>query len=570
MKKLLFCLLALAAVLAAEAQIPEGYYHGINGKAGASLKDALKVAINDHTVFSYNALWEAYEVTDVVEGTNDQVLEMYSNNEIHYTTRGTLINREHTVPQSWWGKGSRLNAYTDLFNVLPAEAKANNAKSNNPLGIVTGKVSFDNGVTKIGQADNAGGSTSVFEPADKYKGDFARIYFYVATCYANDSLWTESSYAIAAEEFPTLKPWIVDMLLKWSREDPVDEQELKRNEAVFYMQKNRNPFVDYSDLPEYIWGSKQTDAFNLSEHQANVAKGGYDFKFKAARPEFSAIYGTSAETAQALPEGTEITVKCGNSGPTAALYVSENDGEYKEYRAYSEFGVAEAKFVVERDLKLMAYGTKEERDAPSDVMTAYYKVADHSGYLLFDDFSDVSSGTNTSTSGQSDWKGNANFPNVTKAYTAGGAIKLGTSSLTGELVSRELDFDGGTVTVEIDVKGWTKVEGQLCLTMTGAEMQSKSYTATISDDFETLTYTFENVSQTPVLTIATSAKRAFIDNVKVYAGASSIHSAASKSSDISAAAYYNVLSVDGRRVSTSPSGLPRGLYIVNGKKMAVR
>ncbi len=92
----------------------------------------------------------------------------------------------------------------------------------------------------------------VFEPADEYKGDFARTYFYVVTAYQNLS-W-KYTYMVADGDYPSLQPWAIEMLLKWHRDDPVSEKELKRNEVVYSIQTNRNPFIDYPELAEYIWG----------------------------------------------------------------------------------------------------------------------------------------------------------------------------------------------------------------------------------------------------------------------------------------------------------------------------
>ena len=52
-----------------------------------------------------------------------------------------------------------------------------------------------------------------------------------------------------------LSQWAIDLLLKWSKQDPVSDKERNRNDEVYKLQSNRNPFIDYPDLVEYIWGS---------------------------------------------------------------------------------------------------------------------------------------------------------------------------------------------------------------------------------------------------------------------------------------------------------------------------
>lgn len=62
-------------------------------------------------------------------------------------------------------------------------------------------------------------------------------------------------------DYPSLQPWAIEMLLKWHRDDPVSEKELKRNEVVYSIQTNRNPFIDYPELAEYIWGNRMGQTF---------------------------------------------------------------------------------------------------------------------------------------------------------------------------------------------------------------------------------------------------------------------------------------------------------------------
>ena len=106
----------------------------------------------------------------------------------------------------------------------------------------------------------------MFEPNDEYKGDFARTYFYMVTCY-QDYTWTQKyMWMLQQNTYPTLSDWAAQLLLKWSREDPVSQKEIDRNEAVYQFQNNRNPFIDFPALAEYIWGNKKGEAFDL-EHQ---------------------------------------------------------------------------------------------------------------------------------------------------------------------------------------------------------------------------------------------------------------------------------------------------------------
>jgi len=139
--------------------------------------------------------------------------------------------------------------------------------------------------------------------------------------------------------------------------------------------------------------------------------------------------------------------------------------------------------------------------------------------LLIEEFADASSGDNTTTSGSATaWAGNTNFPTVVRAYEAGSAIKLGTSSGTGSITSRTLDLsgNGGNFSVRFDVKGWTTVEGNITVSVTGLASQTATYTATRTGSFETKTLNFTGGTANSTVTLATTAKRAFIDNVLVF------------------------------------------------------
>ena len=258
-------LLSLCATVAAD--VPHNYYTALDGKKKEALKTAAHEVIRPHTVVTYNSLFPTqFPKTDVYpELYNGQKRwwEMYSDN-VYYVSRGwSGMNREHSFPKSWWG-GDNNEAYTDLFHLYPSESDANMAKSNYPLGEVE-DATFDNGVTRVGYAvsGQGGGAGKVFEPADEYKGDFARTYFYVVTAY-QDFTW-KYTYMAQQGDYPTLKPWAVDLLLDWHRRDPVSQKEIDRNEAVYKIQGNRNPFIDFAELAEYIWGSRTSETFYIAD-----------------------------------------------------------------------------------------------------------------------------------------------------------------------------------------------------------------------------------------------------------------------------------------------------------------
>ena len=261
----LFLLTFLLPFLAS-AGIPEGYYDAANGKKKAELKAALHDIIQPVTVLNYGSgagsTWSGFYKTD--RTSDNQVIDRYSN-DIRYFTNSTSavagMNIEHSFPKSWWG-GSNNNAYKDLYNLMPCEQQINSDKSNFAMGKVT-VVKKTNGCTKVGTGPTSSGTKSLWEPDDKWKGDFARDYFYMVTAYS-DLTWTSNGLdMLENNDWPTMQEWAYTLLLQWAKDDPVDEIERKRNDAVYGIQLNRNPFVDYPNLAEYIWGDSIEFEFNI-------------------------------------------------------------------------------------------------------------------------------------------------------------------------------------------------------------------------------------------------------------------------------------------------------------------
>lgn len=138
------------------------------------------------------------------------------------------------------------------------------------------------------------------------------------------------------------------------------------------------------------------------------------------------------------------------------------------------------------------------------------------GACFTEDFASASAGNSTNSTGSTTvWAGNANFPTVTNAYQAGGAIKIGTGSNPGSITSSVLASVSGNVTVSVSVKGWTTVEGDLIITFNGVS-QLVTYSAVMAGAFETVSANFVGVPAGSTLKIETTSKRAFIDKVEAF------------------------------------------------------
>lgn len=263
----------LAAAGAAQAEIPAGYYDKCENKGGKNLLSALNATIASHTNVGYDGLYNVYKSSDVrADGT---VWDIYSTKAWNadfsqkcgqYKKVGDCINREHSVPQSWWGSGTPKS---DAFHVYPTDGKVNGQRSNYPYGECAGGTQEPaNGNVKplgrLGACTFPGYTGKVFEPDDQYKGDLARSYFYMAACYNSQvSSWTggNGSAVFAGNSFPVFKQWTIDLLLKWHRQDPVSQKEIDRNNAIYARQNNRNPFIDHPEMVEYIWGEHASESW---------------------------------------------------------------------------------------------------------------------------------------------------------------------------------------------------------------------------------------------------------------------------------------------------------------------
>ena len=223
----------------------------------AALKTNLHNIIEKHTSIGYKALYDAYLKTDLRD--DGTIWDMYSNQRYkpsdrtgqYHDKEGAMYNREHTIPQSIFSEANPMKC--DLFHVYPTDGWINNRRSNYPHAEVGSATITSTNNTKVGSSKTSGVSGSVCEPADEYKGDFARTYFYFVTCYQTKLSGFKSFAAFSNNAYPSLSSWAIKLYLKWSKEDPVSEKEIKRNEEAYKIQKNRNPFIDFPGIENLIW-----------------------------------------------------------------------------------------------------------------------------------------------------------------------------------------------------------------------------------------------------------------------------------------------------------------------------
>lgn len=244
------------------APVTTSYYNTVNTSVGCEdflneLKNRIR---NGHTPILYTQIAQEFAKTDVQDGF---IIDRYSTCTYPFTTdlncanatECDCYNRDHVVPHSWFGEGDTYPMYSDMHHIFPSDGYVNSAKKSNlPLGIVNGSGFYSNGAgVKVGSSSAANGYTGhVFEPGDQYKGDFARTYLYFVTRYHDSIAVFKSRYA--ASQFTTsnytgLQPWLVNILVQWSEQDPPSTLEILRNDSVYAIQGNRNPYVDH---PEWV------------------------------------------------------------------------------------------------------------------------------------------------------------------------------------------------------------------------------------------------------------------------------------------------------------------------------
>lgn len=275
------CFMVIAMTAYAQGPNNSGtYFQNADGKKGAALKTALCGVIYNRTERTYGELWTDFQTTDAKP--NGKVWDMYSNKREmtfgtdqagNYKQEGDVYNREHSFPNSWFGgKKNTQPMFTDLHHLYPTDGYVNNKRSNFPFGETNGEsYKSANDFSKLGKCTYEGYTGTVFEPNDEYKGDFARTYFYMVTCYEEKLPdWytnnAESRPTLDGNTYPGLSSWQLKMLMEWSERDPVSEKEINRNNAVYGIQGNRNPFIDYPGLERFIWGDLKNVAFSYDNY----------------------------------------------------------------------------------------------------------------------------------------------------------------------------------------------------------------------------------------------------------------------------------------------------------------
>lgn len=563
MKRSLLIGTLLMALTTVWAQGPNGsgtYYKNANGLKGKTLKSKLADIIVNPRNVGYDGLYEGYKKTDT--RSDGYVRDWYSNstnyrhcvdNKGSYSKEGDMYNREHSVPQSWF---SGTGIKSDIVHVLPTDGYVNNRRSNYPFGEVKNATyTSKNGYCKLGSCKTDGYSGTVFEPNDEIKGDIARIYFYMITRY--ESSCGSWGHDVFTTTYPGLTTWTLNMMMRWSKQDPVDAREIARNNAVYEVQGNRNPYVDYPGLEEYTWGTKKDVAFSYDNYEGTVDP---DYVFQ---PTFSPTGGS-------YKNSVEVTMSTFTAG--ASIYYTTDGTD-----ATSSATLYEGPITLTETTTLNAVAVKDGH--VSSQATSTYTIVgelpdipDVTDEVMFYESFDECDGSGGGGSDWDDASGTFKADNDNWSYSYAGAgdecARFGSSSRSGVVTTPSItltsaasvltfmaapyNVDGTSLTVEVVGNNGVTISPS-SFTMTNKQWTSLKATLTGTG---TIKLKF------------TPAKRFFLDEVLVVAAASeptAIESVTTQPSSLKFQTYYTL---DGRRLSGRPT--QKGIYVHNGIKVVIK
>ncbi|MCC2591653.1 endonuclease [Chryseobacterium sp. MFBS3-17] len=364
MKRIL--LLAVLIPFAGFSQAPAGYYNGTAGLTGYALKTKVSEIISRNYNWNYGDLPGFYNQTDLdiyddhdVSNTTilmDIYSEIIGGPDAYEYTAAQLIgnasaegmgyNREHIMPQSTFY--SYYPMYSDLHTVIPVDARINQLRSNYPIatGGATNHYVFSN-TSRISNDLTPGYAYTgrVYEPAPEFRGDLARIILYFAVRY--EAKLRSFNYApgttVANDTNPfngtaeyAFDPGYLEMLKQWHAADPVSQRETDRNNAVYTIQKNRNPFVDNPQWVNLMWSETPDAVPPQAPANLTVNQSGAHFVTLSWTPSADAdvlgykIFADGSTEPVAVTKSTSISIDQLTPSTTYSFTVKSYDKGYLE------------------------------------------------------------------------------------------------------------------------------------------------------------------------------------------------------------------------------------------------
>lgn len=291
MKNTLLTLSIFLCSTFAFAQI--SYYKDLDtNRRCQELKDELSAYLNNNTFnLSYEEAFNFMKDFDKVKIDNEEFIwDIYSYNpngnqyytyknnnscggtgsETGYSKEGDCWNREHVMPASWFSNANPM--YTDFNNLIPVDGFVNSKRSNLPYGYVSTPSWPSKNGSKVGKGTIPTIVGDYFEPIDEFKGDVARILLYMSVRYQDQfKNWNNTDLARVKGMDPLMgfKEEYLNVLIAWHELDPPSQKEKDRNDKIFNKQGNRNPFVDFPQLVNYIWKTDDCKAVGIKNYTQN-------------------------------------------------------------------------------------------------------------------------------------------------------------------------------------------------------------------------------------------------------------------------------------------------------------
>lgn len=244
---------------------PEGYYDAAAGLQSEALKQQLQdITSRSHTPMGYAATRDVLAQIHEDRAKTNNVVTVYARKSVPKKDEDEW-NREHVLPQSYGAKGGDY-VRSDLHNLFPSIIEINDLRGNLPFDESDDGSRIPRGA-KLCSYDN-----DSWEPPDEVKGDLARAVFYMDVRY--DGSDSPEDISVAEEAAPEDGKFAkLSTLLQWHAQDPVSEEERKRNNQVFSVQGNRNPFIDRPEFVETVYSDRSSSAGLRSGFTAKI-KGG--------------------------------------------------------------------------------------------------------------------------------------------------------------------------------------------------------------------------------------------------------------------------------------------------------
>ena len=453
-----------------------------------------------------------------VDRSFDNIFKAFGNHDQKYGGH----NREHVWPKSLGfdttGEGG---ARGDPMHLWPGDGKTNNLHSNYVYGYVDKDKSYSvpNGIDYAKNnflgISKTKGSGTVFEPQDSDKGDIARSIFYMAARYNylakdGDTISTNnpnlelvnyipSGGSSTSTQSTTGKMGILSDLLEWNRLDPVDEFEIKRNNLLYVnYTNNRNPFIDFPQWADIIWGSESGTAnpstdpiskkdvdpvpvtgVSLDKEQISVSVEGKQTLVATVSPLNATNKSVTWKSSNSSIATVSNGVVTGVSEGTCTITVTTNDGGFE---------------------KTCSVTVTKKIDPTGQEYKLSFKT----------NTSDGSTDLTTSTiSGQITENTLSNsFTTLTKIYSGKSGIKMGSSKASGT-ISFNLKDDAKQSTFKLEIKS-IKYETEACTVTT--KINGKSVGTFSAGD--TFSYVYSEASPGTSISLE-SNKRVYISEIKL-------------------------------------------------------